>query len=290
MAQVALSIVAPSGAELPLASSPWDAGTHRVMDGTAGLGAPPVQAAFTESSGEGRRLGGVRASGRTITLAIGIFGRSRPEVETAIDTLADHLAYVDGMPLPRLRATYQDGSARELEVIHTNGTEGLTAYGETVSRQVLTLEAEAYWTDSQYAEFIVSQTDDGKGFLESLPNVYLQPSDAFGDVRITNPGKVPSFVEWELRGPLTRASVTKNGEGWSFEDPLAEGEVVTIRKTPAGIEVRDATGASRYTSLNDVPRFFYLEPGVSRLAVEVTGTSPASRVIGRYRPRYRQVF
>lgn len=292
MAHVALSLISPDGAELPLASDPWAPGAYRVMDGTAGLGLPVSSPAFTESAGDGRRLGNVRTSGRLITLALGIFLDDRAAVEAALDKLSDHLAYVDGKPLPRLRARYRDGSAREIEFVHTGGgTEGLTALGDDISRPILTLDCpDAYWTAVDYSEFVVAQTNDGVTFLETLPRVYLQPSDAFGEVKVTNPGKVPSWVDWELRGPLTRVEAAMGSDKWAFEAPLLAGEVVYVRKTPAGIEVVDTTGASRYTAIADVPRFFQLPPGNSTLTVTVTGTTLESRVIGRYRPRFRQVF
>ncbi|UVK59034.1 minor tail protein [Microbacterium phage Cen1621] len=292
MAQVALSLIAPSGHELKLASSPWDAGAFRVMDGTQGLGLPRQQASFTESAGDGRRVGSIRTSGRTISLALGIFESSRDAVAARLDELADAVMHVDGKPLPKLRATYPDGSAREIEfVLAGGGEEGLTGLGELTARPLLTLECPtAYFTDTQYRDFTIAQTNDGVTFLESLPRAYLQPSDALGEVTVDNPGKVPSWVEWELRGPFTRVEASYLGEGWAFEDALAAGEVVTITKTAAGIRVIDATGASRYSSLSDVPRFFQLPPGKSTVSVDVDGTTEATRVIGRYKPRYRQVF
>lgn len=293
MAQVALSIVGPSGSELPLASSPWDAGAFRVMDGTTGLGLPAQQASFTESAGDGRRLGTVRTSGRTINLALGIFEGSRDAVAERIDELGDHVLVVDGLPLPKLRATYPDGSAREIPfVLAGGGEEGLSALGETTSRPLLTLECPtAYFTDKDFRDFTVAQTNDGTPFLETLPNVYLQPSDAFGEVHVQNPGKAPSDVEWELRGPFTRvAAALDTGEGWTLTRTLAAGEVIYITPTPAGITVKDGAGVNRYASLDDVPRFFKLKPGDSKLTINVDGTTNATRVIGRYKPRYRQVF
>lgn len=292
MAQVALSLIAPTGVELPLASDPWAPGAYRVMDGTAGLGLPVSSPSFTESAGEGRRLGNVRTSGRLITLALGIFTNGRTETDAALDTLADAIGYVDGKPLPRLRARYPDGSAREIEFVHTGGgTEGLTALGEDVTRPVLTLDCpDAYWTAVDFSEFVVKQTNDGVPFLETLPEVHLQPSDAFGDITVNNPGKVPSWLDWELRGPLTRVEATSGADSWAFEAPLLLGEVIRIQKTPAGIEVIDAAGASRYSAIADVPRFFQVPPGASNLTVEVTGTSPDTRVVGRWRPRFKKVF
>lgn len=293
MAQVALSLVSPHGVELPLASDPWAPGAYRVMDGTAGLGLPVSTPSFTESAGDGRRLGNVRTSGRLITLALGIFTNGREETAAAIDRLAETIGYVDGKPLPKLRARFPNGDAREIEFVHTGGgTEGLTALGEDVTRPVLTLDCpDAFWTAVDYAEpIIIRQTDDGTTFLETLPRVYLQPSDAFGTVTITNPGKVPSWVDWELRGPFTRVEATRGDESWAFESPVLAGEVIYIRKTPAGIEVVDATGASRYSAIGDVPRFFQLPPGQSTITVELTGTSLESSVVGRWRPRYKQVF
>jgi hypothetical protein len=299
MAQVALSIIGPDGAELRLASSPWASGAFRVMDGTAGLGLPVARASFTEAAGDGRRLGTVRTSGRQATLVIGIFAdteldddAARAQVETRIDELADAISYVDGKPLPRLVARYGDGSSRELEFVHVGGgAEGLTGKGERVSVLPLALDCpDAYWTAREYSEFLVVQADDGVTFLETLPNVYLQPSDAFGQVTVANPGKVPSWVDYELHGPLTRVEAVKDGEGWVYSEPILAGETVYIRKTSAGIEVIDHNDASRYSALDDVPRFFQLPPGISTVDISVTGTTPETRVIGRYRPRFRQVF
>src|SRR5690606_36983789 len=95
------------------------------------------------------------------------------------------------------------------------GQEGLTSAGEGVATMALTLDCpDAYWTSTNYQTFIVSQTGDATTFLETLPEVYLQPSDTFGAVRVNNPGRVPSWVDFELRGPFTRVEVSKDGEGW----------------------------------------------------------------------------
>ncbi|MEO2133377.1 hypothetical protein [Microbacterium sp.] len=292
MADVDLSLIAPSGTELSLASSIWDAGAFRVMDGTSGLGLPVQLAAFTESAGDGRRLGNVRTSGRQINLVVGIFEETRAAVQARIDELADHLAHADGLPLPRLRATYADGTAREIEFVHSGGgTAGLTAMGDTATVLPLVLDCvSAYFTDVNFQSFTVAQAQSSQTFLESLPNVFLLPSGAVGSIQVTNPGKAPSFVEWELKGPFTRLRAECAGQAWEFAAPLAAGETVFIRKTSAGITVTDATGANRYASVADAPRFFQLPPGTSTLLVTIEGTSTETRAIARYKPRYRQVF
>jgi hypothetical protein len=136
----------------------------------------------------------------------------------------------------------------------------------------------------------VQQTAASVGFLESLPNVYLLPSNAFGEVNVTNPGRVESWIDWELIGPFTRVEVDNGEAGWAFEANVPEGETIYVRKTAAGIEVVDRTGADRFGDVDDVPQFFRLPAGQSVLTVNIVGATTATKAIGRYKPRYRLVF
>ena len=292
MASVALSLVSPTGTVLPLASSPWDTGTHRVLSSTTGLGLPATQAYMAESAGDGRRVTNVRTAGRQIQLSIGIHGSHRQEVADAIDELADAVSYSEGLPLPRLRATYDSGEAREIECFHVSGgEEGMTELGELTATIHLVLEAPTgWWVAKDATAFVVSQADDGQGFLESLPNVWLQTSSAFGDLTLRNPGRAPSRVDWEMHGPFTRVEAVLNGQRWVLEDVVGANESVYLEHTPAGVTVTDNTGASRYRHLNDTPNFWRVPPGESKASVVVTGATPSTKIIGRFRPQFRQVF
>jgi hypothetical protein len=291
MTGVRLSIVAPSGAVIPLVTTVDEVGSFRVLSGTTGLGLPTPTNSLTDSAGDGRRAGNVRVSGRTIVLSVEVHGTDREATEANLNALADAISVTPNKPLPRLRATYPDGSAREIEFLHNGGgLETHTDEGPTVVPWILTLDCpDAYWTAVDYSSFTVQQTATSTGFLESLPEVYLLPSDAFGVVTITNPGRVESWIDWELQGPFTRVDVSTDSGGWSFIDTVAEGTTIFIRKTAAGIEVVDQTGANRYSSISDVPIFFRLPAGASSLTVSLTGATTASKVIGRYKPRYRLV-
>ena len=77
MADVDLSLIAPSGSELSLASSIWDAGAFRVMDGTSGLGLPVQLAARLRAALPERRLTATWR-GRRLDLSYAhAFGRER---------------------------------------------------------------------------------------------------------------------------------------------------------------------------------------------------------------------
>jgi len=292
MANVKLSIIAPSGAVVPLASNVGEPGPYRVLFGTTGFGIPKATVSTTESAGDGRRIGNVRVSGRIVTLAVDVTGTSRADTEAKLNTLADAISYADGKPLPRLRATYPNGTAREVEFLHIGGGEEGFVDDELSVSLILTLDCpDPYWTSVEYTSFVVQQTNPEVGFLESLPNAYLLPSDAFGQIVVNNPGRVDSWIDWELQGPFTRVDVTNaSGRGWEFEADVDEGETIFIRKTPAGIEVVDQTGATRFASIGDVPQFFRIPAGQSQFTVAVQGANAATKAIGRYKPRHRLVF
>jgi hypothetical protein len=291
MADVRFSIISPLGHELQLATSVGTASDFRVMLGTTGFGLPTPLVSTVDSAGDGRRVGNVRVSGRTVTLAIEVHGDSRAETEENLNVLADHVSYIDGKPFPRFRATYPNGTAREVEFLHIGGGVETFEDDETVASWVLTLDCpDPYWTAVEYESFSVQQTAATKGFLESLPNVYLLPTDAFGAVDVTNPGRVESWIDWELKGPFTRVEVNGPDGDWAFEAPVPEGSTIYVRKTAAGIEVVDETGANRFADVDDVPQFFRLPAGASQLTVDITGATTATKAIGRYKPRYRLVF
>ena len=291
MRNIGMSIISPLGTELPLATNAKDPGDFHVMLGTNGFGLPTPVVTSTDSAGDGRRIGNVRVAGRTVILPIDVQGGSRAETEDHLNALADAISYVDGKPLPRLRAYYASGEAREVEFLHVGGGTESFDDDENAVSWILTLDCpDPYWTSVEYSSFVVQQNIAPTGFLESLPNVYLLPSNAFGDLTVTNPGRVDSWIDWELHGPFTQVGATSDLGSWTFTDSVDEGQTIFVQKTPTGIEVVDETGANRYDAVDDVPVFFRLPAGSNRLAVSVLGANTATKVVGRFRPRHRLVF
>jgi hypothetical protein len=286
-----MSLISPLGEELRLATNVGTPGDFRVMDGTTGFGIPAPTITTSESAGDGRRVGNVRVSGRIITLAVDVLGTNRTTTETNLNRLADAISYVDGKPLPRLRVTYDNGAAREVEFLHIQGGAESFADDEKSASWILTLDCpDPYLTDTAYDSFTVQQTATPTGFLESLPRVYLMPSNAAGVVTLTNHGRVESWIDWELQGPFTKVTVSTDAGGWEFEDDVLDGETIFVRKTPAGIEVVDNLGDNRFGSIGDVPTFFRMPAGQSEITVSVLGADESTKVIGRFKPRYRLVF
>ena len=86
-----------------------------------------------------------------------------------------------------------------------------------------------YW-ESVSPQNYTLQMSAGRGLLGggSLTKLRLSGQYGFGDVTLVNPGDVVAYPTWTVNGPCDAVSITQNGVGFTYNEPIAAGDSITI--------------------------------------------------------------
>lgn len=288
MADRQFSIVSADGEVIPLSTD--REGDIALLVGVFGIGVPPVAPRFSEGAADGGSFRGKRYGMRVLDLPIHIRGTSRADIEDKVRVLARAVDDEDG--LPKLVASYADGTVYELPFVYVSGLEGngadSTNYGVQYTLSVTC--PDPFWTARDAVQFSVSAGGAVVGLLPDLAKLQLMPSTTLGSLTVHNPGEVDALLSWVIRGPGTLVSAKINGVGWTYNSPLVAGDVLTIVRTTTGVTVANQLGANKYGGLGPAPKFFSLPKGDTNVDLVMTGTTPASSVAGFFRPRRKVVY
>lgn len=293
MVDITLNLVGYNGDTIVLDGSD---GFH-LERGFRGAGLVPADVRVQDSAGDGSVWRSSRRQSRELDLPIVVTGTDREDVEQKLRRLAAVLS--DRVAPPKLQAVYSDGDGPfDLTVHYTAG--GETTFGEdaasTFCRWPITLTApDPYWVSQDSESSFLGSSPDIRGLLPRLHNLPVKSSQVIGEFTVENRGDVDSFPVWTFRGPLDEVTVTSAaGQSFSYVDPIADGETITIDTFNA--TVVDQDGVNKYASLGASPKLFPLPAGVSTVNVEALGTVPASTGVAgtlitcSYRPRREVIY
>jgi len=275
---------------LELVSTPGGVGPFRLMAGTKGLGLPAEILLTKPSASGGGWYRGHKVGMRTGTLVIEVRGESRTQTENRLRLLAAH---VDADNSPVLVAVIPGDGTYRLPFYRDGGGEaGYTQWGDKVTEVAFEVVApQPYWVRDEPVQFSVSLSDEEqKGLLPDLAELPVMSSDAYGELVLDNPGDVRAPIFFRITGPGGPVTVTVDGRGFQFLTPLAEGEVVTIERTPQGWRVRDTTGTNRYGDLAPAPKFPYAPRGVSTGVVVLQDAGEGASIAGWFNPMRKLVY
>lgn len=184
-----------------------------------------------------------------------------------------------------------DGSRRHLTCTYVSGlesgVEGHRGALRHTAYQVVLRAHDPYWYgDETQVSFNVGP---GEPFYP-LPFT-ISPSITTGDSAVTIDGEVEVWPVWELTGPMTTATLRNRdtGQGLALTPNLTAGQTLTIRTDPQTAPAdRFRRGSTNVwgSVAGDFPVFWALRPGSNQVTVLAGGTTQASRVGLRYRPRY----
>ena len=134
---------------------------------------------------------------------------------------------------------------------------------------------------------MVTSGNSGRGMLPQLAKLQLTSSQVYGIITVNNTGDVPAFPTWFVRGPISDVAISYGTQGFSFTEPVADGETITVN-TATG-KVTDDLGTNRYNILGAAPKLFRVEPGVTSITVNGVAATSAAEVRLDYSPLYEVV-
>lgn len=264
--------------------------------GLRGFGIPVSEVRITPSAGDGGTWRSTRKASRDLDVPITVVGTSRDDVEDKLRRLASALS--DRYGTPKLRATYGDGTAFELEVHYLTGAD--TTYGSDAGNLFCTWPMtwrapDPYWVSTTAQQYSVKADAGTSGLLSAavgstatLSALRVSSSQALGSITIENTGDVDAFPTWVIDGPATNVTVTLNGVGFSYTETLVAGDRITIDTKTA--TVTNAAGTNKYSFLGTAPKLFRIPPGNSTLSVVATGADSNTRINGNFNPRREVIF
>ncbi|GEB46946.1 hypothetical protein MTE01_28910 [Microbacterium testaceum] len=287
--QPTFALVSPAGDRLELATSAGSASPFHLDDETAGLGFVGREVQIVASTTDGGRLRASRATSRSATLVVDVWGLTADAMTDNLRRLAAAVRRIEGRPLPRLVATYSDGTEYELPFVVETGAENLKRV-PSGAVQVVALGIVApdpYWTARDALTFPFGANSSSVPWLPNMAEMRLSSSSARGDLIIDNPGEIAAYPTWRLTGPTTRATVTMGSASWSI-GPLDVGEIVTIDTRTNKVTLAD--GKNAYNRLGPAPRLFSLPPGSTSLSVTMTDATLVTSATCFFRPRMEVVI
>lgn len=240
---------------------------------TTGLGVGPVALRLTEGAADGAEDDGERTGAKPGDLGVIIRGSNRMETTERIRALRRLVRGRKDTPRPKLVASYATGEVLELPFIYESGLEleHVDALPKVYRCTLGVVFPLPFWEDRLPRQVSVQVEGAPRPFLPKLSHLQVGSSSAIGDVFVENVGDVEAPTITRLVGPCTSASFYIGDEGYAWEEPLLEGEVITIDHRTK--EVVDEDGLNRYDGLSDAPLFPYLPDGSTRVRLEMAGAS-----------------
>jgi hypothetical protein len=284
MVDVTISLIGANNDEIVLE----DNGDFVLTTGVTGFGIAPTSVRIDPSAGAGGTWRFSKRGVRDIDLPIAIMGTSRSDVETKLRRLAQLLQDTDGPT--KIVANYSDGSSVFLEAHYVGGAE--TQFGTDANnyycRWVIQMQApQPYWATVQAESFTVGSGSTGRGLLPQLTKLKVSSSQALGIVNVNNPGAVPTYPVWTMRGPVDYVTVSNGTVSFTYNAPIADGETITIN-TESG-EVTNQLGVNKYANLGAAPKLFPLPAGLTSLNISGTGATANTVITCFYSPKYEVI-
>ncbi|MEX1655512.1 phage tail domain-containing protein [Streptomyces pseudovenezuelae] len=255
----------------------------QAKSGVTGLGLPPVSVQWLEGAGDGATYRGTRVQTRDIDVPIEILANDRSDLQAKLSRLA--LVLAGGCSLVLVD---DDGTSWSTQVYRVGGGEysyGGDTIGKREFQTVITFRAgDPYFTSSVQQVRTVSGAVATSSFLTSLTTLTVAPSQAIGQINLSNSGDAAAYPVWEVRGPGDHFVATSpTGETLKWNGTLTASQKLII-DTRKGT-VKDETGANRYDLLDTAPRFWTVQPGESTAVASLLNTTSASQITCSWYPR-----
>jgi len=282
MVNISISLIGSNGDTIALTNEYSD---FILTTGVLGFGIPPTKVRIAESASAGGVWRNTKRGVRDLDLPIVVMGTDRQDLETKLRRLSNLLQDFNGPT--KIRANYSDGTAFELAAHYVGG--GDVEYGDESNgiraKWVVSLQApNPYWESVTPLNYTL-QMSAGRGLLRStsLSKLHLSGQYGFGDVTLINPGDVVAYPNWLITGPCSSVSISANGVGFTYNEPIAEGDSILI-DTFAGT-VKDQDGVNKYGSLASAPKFFTIKPGAQTVTIAAPGAIEQTVIAGNFKPR-----
>jgi hypothetical protein len=190
-----------------------------------------------------------------------------------------------GVDVPgTLTVELPDGSRRWIEAFYHGGLDGeegplddLILMAQAFPRFEL-LALDPYWTGGSVGDSW--KTAVAAPWFGTMPRK-LAASQVLGSVTVDLPGDADAYPVWTITGPgVPTISNVTTGRSFAFKggSPIEAGQIVTIDTRPDALTVVDDADADLYSSLEEFPDLWSLEPGPNVLTVEMADADSDSEV------------
>lgn len=294
--ETAISFARGDGRTLALGQHEDDTNPFHLMDGSIGLGMPPVSfATIARTSSPGSILRGKHVGERE-GIAIPVFLQAPTEeaLTDAEEYLRQFLSPLDRTPLWLRVKTRGRTDYREIQVHYSGGLEGnysRDVYRGTTMRVAVEFRAtEALWRGKP--KYIDQRVDPGtKAFLSSDPltsffPVMLADSTVDAQLTMTVGGDAPTYPVWKVTPPGSDLLITHLRTGRRFFLKHLFTEPVTIDMGRRRITSATFPNNELWEKVSLDSRMFALDPGSNTLEFSMVGSDANSRVEVTYYPRY----
>lgn len=282
MVNISISLIGSNGDTIALTN---DYSDFILTTGVLGFGIPPTRVRIAESASAGGVWRNTKRGVRDIDLPIVVLGDNRADLETKLRRLSNLLQDTNGPT--KIRASYSDGTAFELNAHYVGG--GDVEYGDESNgvraKWVISMQApQPYWESVNPLNYTLKLSPE-RGLIRntSLSKLRLAGQYGFGNVTLINPGDVVAYPVWVVNGPCDSVSITENGVGFTYTEPVAIGESITI-DTFSGT-VTDQNGVNKYANLATAPKLFPVRPGTVTVNFGIPGATNSTVIAGNLRPR-----
>lgn len=273
----------PAGDVLDLCS---DAQGYRSLPGRSGFGIPPREVVYDTNPNGGGIFRSIQDQVRVLAVPLRV----------QADTQADYLARLHrlqravrhrygGQDVPGVITAYlPDGSLRKITAFYSGGLQDHTEDNEDLlmtAQPFPTLEfiaLDPYWEGRSVGDSW--RATAGKAWFGPMPRS-LAASQVLGQVTVNLPGDADAYPIWTVTGPgVPTIANSTTGRSFTFKSsaPVLAGQTVTIDTREEHLSVVDQDGTNLYSSLEQWPDLWTLEPGLNDLTVEMADSTAASRV------------
>lgn len=261
--------------------------------GVTGMGLPPVQGQWLEGAGDGAVHRGTRVLSRDLDLPLSFLSNPETPVLRQRDELIKAVGRMARMMSGEMKLTAIDTDGVSWYILAHRVGGGNYVYGhdttgENSLEMVVTVRAgDPFWTAVVPKVSEVIQQSSASGLLTAKPitNLRLAASQAIGEIRLDNSdGDADAFPIWHVTGPgNTFRAVSPTGENFQWNGTLTAGQTLTVDCRTG--EVRDGTGANRYSDMAPAPRFWAITPGTATVTASIVAPGPTTRIAAQWRPR-----
>ncbi|MGA5019246.1 phage tail family protein [Streptomyces griseoincarnatus] len=253
----------------------------QALAGATGLGLPQLSVQWLEGAGDGAAYRGRRVLPRDIDLPLDIVGRNRAHLSELVTRLARALADESGLTLTHIDSA---GGRWSTPVAWIGGGEMDAGAGSRDVQTVITLRAPSPYFLAESPQTVPIGGQTAGAFLSSMSSMPLAPSQAIGEIQLSNEGDVNAFPVWEVTGPGDNfKAISPAGRTLHWTGTLAAGEKLIV-DMGAGT-VKSGTGVNRYAALAAAPHFWSIPPGSSTATASLLNTTTASKIVCSWRPR-----
>lgn len=287
--------VAPDGDEFPLS----DGDPYISVTGRSGFGRVVPDLVTSTTAPGAARLDDYRDSPRLMRVPLVVADRTPEEY------LAAHRALVastrhrrpDEIAMGRVRVELPDGSWRHIRAVYHGG---LDPHEDELDDLMWSRQAHdslEFWAPEPHFEgpeisMSWRLAADPVPFYPLYP-LRVASSQVGGSATITSPGDAASYPIWEITGPGTPVvSNETTGQSWAFGEEIPAGTTVTVDCRPpsvapeTGLTAVDQNGVDWWDRFVGFPTLWEIPPGETRLAAQMVGATPDTRLRLRFAPRY----